>query len=647
MNSMILAFAVFFPLIASPISYLIGRKNKKARNYFAILVTVVTLLACFKLLGSEAEFVLSDVCGLALNFNATGLHIVLGCIASFIWMMTTAFSDEYFAHYRNRNRYYFFMLASLGATLGVFLSADLFTTFVFFEIMSFTSFVLVIHDESDTALRAAKTYLAVAVIGGLVTLMGIFMIYAQTNTVLYSELVGAIQNAQDPTYFYISGVCILVGFAAKAGIFPMHIWLPEAHPAAPAPASALLSCILTKSGVFGVIMLSCGMFLHDANWGMMILVLGVITMVLGAVLAVFSINLKRTLACSSLSQIGFITVAIGMMNLLGEHNTLAAQGTMLHILNHGLLKLVLFMAAGVVYMNLHKLDLNEIRGYGKNKPLLKGIFLMGVLGITGIPLWNGYVSKTLIHESIVEYIELLHEAGQSVFFFKSVEWLFLFAGGLTVAYMTKLFVAIFMEENKDQKKMDQAGCMNKLSAVILTVAAILLPLLGMLPHQTMDVIANFVLGTMHAHSSEHAVAYFSLVNLKGAVISVAIGAIVYFGFIRTVLMKKEADGTKVYVDVWPTWLNLENGIYRPLLLTILPFFGALFSRVIASVTEWLIGVMNFFIFNQGNAVITPKEDEKVTIASLDPERSESMNISKSLVFVSLGVTIAMLYIIFQ
>lgn len=645
MNSMKLAFTVFFPLIASFISYGIGRRNKKARNYFAIVVTMLTLGVCFSMIGSEETLVIENVCGLSLNFQATGLHLILACIASFIWMMTTAFSDEYFAHYRNRNRYYFFMLASLGATLGVFLSADLFTTFVFFEIMSFTSFVLVIHDESEKAIRAAKTYLAVAVIGGLVTLMGTFMIYAQTHTLMYKELVGAIQTASDPTYFYVCGILILVGFAAKAGIFPLHIWLPEAHPAAPAPASALLSCILTKSGVFGVIMLSCGMFLHDVNWGMLILVLGVITMVLGAVLAVFSVNLKRTLACSSLSQIGFISVAIGMMNLLGEHNTLAASGTMLHILNHGLLKLVLFMAAGVIYMNLHKLDLNEIRGYGKNKPLLKVIFLMGVLGITGIPLWNGYISKTLIHESIVEYIVLLQESGQSFAFFKGVEWLFLFAGGLTVAYMTKLFVAIFMEENKDQKKMDQAGCMNKLSSIVLTVSAILLPLLGMFPHQTMDVIANFALETMHAHPAAHEVAYFSFVNLKGAVISVVIGAAVYFGFIRTVLMKKEADGTKVYVDVWPVWLNLENGVYRPVLLQILPFLGALFSRLIASTTEWLIAILRFFIFNQENATVVPPEDDKIAIGALDPDHTQRINLAKSLIFFGLGLLITMIYLL--
>lgn len=112
-------------------------------------------------------------------------------------------------------------------------------------------------------------------------------------------------------------------------------------------------------------------------------------MVLGAVLAVFSVNLKRTLACSSMSQIGFIIIAIGMQGLLGEHNALAASGTLLHFLNHSLFKLLLFLGAGVIFMNLRELNLNKIRGYGKDKPLLKLIFLMPILGIGGIPLWNG------------------------------------------------------------------------------------------------------------------------------------------------------------------------------------------------------------------------------------------------------------------
>ena len=123
----------------------------------------------------------------------------------------------------------------------------------------------------------------------------------------------------------------------------------------------------------------------------------------GALLAVFSVDLKRTLACSSMSQIGFILVGVGMQGLLGEENLPAVHGTLLHMVNHSLIKLVLFMAAGVVFMNVHALDLNEIRGFGRKKPLLKSVFLAGALAIGGIPLFSGYISKTLLHESILEY----------------------------------------------------------------------------------------------------------------------------------------------------------------------------------------------------------------------------------------------------
>ena len=123
----------------------------------------------------------------------------------------------------------------------------------------------------------------------------------------------------------------------------------------------------------------------------------------GGLPGVFFKDLKRTLACSSMSQIGFILVGIGMQGLLGEENALAVHGTLLHMVNHSLIKLVLFMAAGVIYFNVHELDLNVLRGYGRKKPLLKGIFLTGALAMGGMPLFAGYVSKTLLHESIVEY----------------------------------------------------------------------------------------------------------------------------------------------------------------------------------------------------------------------------------------------------
>ena len=179
----------------------------------------------------------------------------------------------------------------------------------------------------------------------------------------------------------------------------------------------------------------------------------------------------------------------------------------------------------------------------------------------------------------------------------------------------------------------------------MLIAALILPILGMFPHQSMDAIAAMTLGSMNAHAGE-AVAYFSLTNLKGALISIVIGAAVYFGFVRTWLMSKQADGSTVYVDRWPAWLNLENGVYRPLLLHVLPFIGALVSRVIASIPEWLIKLSRRFIFNQENGVVIPPEDDKITIAALDPDKAQSINLAKSLVLFGLGMTIAMLYLIF-
>ena len=352
-------------------------------------------------------------------------------------------------------------------------------------------------------------------------------------------------------------------------MFPLHIWLPKAHPAAPAPASALLSGILTKAGIFGVLVLSGQVFLHDAGWGSALLILGEATMLLGAVLAVFSVNLKRTLACSSVSQIGFILTGIGMQCLLGEENGLAVWGTELHMINHSMFKLVLFMCAGAVYMNTHKLNLNDIRGFGRGKPALAAAFLCGCLGITGVPLFSGYISKTLLHESIVEYTEVLAEAGRSVLWMKGAEWIFLVSGGLTAAYMTKLFVALFVEKNADpavQAKYDaqKRKYMNGFSAAALLIPAALLPVMGSAPSETMARIAALGQEFMHLEEKMHTIHWFSGTNLKGAGISLAIGAAVYFGVIRPLLMKKRGDGIREYTDRWPSRLDLEEAVYRPL-----------------------------------------------------------------------------------
>lgn len=543
------------------------------------------------------------ICGLGLHFKLDSFRILYGSIAAFMWLMSTLFSKEYLSHYKNKGRYYCFTILTFFATEGVFFSADFYTTFIFFEIMSFTSYVWVAFDEKRESLRAAATYLAVAVIGGLVMLMGIFLLYDTMGTLVFDELIGSYEqicilnnSGVLARKLMAAGLCMLFGFGAKAGAFPLHIWLPKAHPVAPAPASALLSGILTKAGMFGILVLTSYLFLGCTAWGSLILIIGVCTMVVGAVLALFSVDIKRTLACSSVSQIGFILVGVGMSGLLGEENLLAVRGSLLHMVNHSLIKLALFMAAGVIFMNVHELNLNKIRGFGRKKPLLNYTFLMGALGIGGMPLWNGYVSKTLIHESIVEYTKLLEENVVSSMFrigtMKGIEWAFLISGGLTVAYMTKLYVAVFVEKNSDsavQEKFDnlRGTYMNGLSATVLTISATLLPVMGFFPGQVMGRIADLGQGFMQVEKEADKMAWFSLENLKGAAISILIGAIIYLVMVRLWMMKKE-NGSTAYINRWNQYLDLENLIYRPILLKAFPFVFGVVCRVLDSMIDAVV-----------------------------------------------------------
>ena len=313
-----------------------------------------------------------------------------------------------------------------------------------------------------------------------------------------------------------------------------------------------------------MLVLSTTVFLHDVQWGLLLAVLGAVTMVLGAVLAVLSVDLKRTLACSSISQIGFILVGTAMLCLLGDHNALAVDGTILHILNHSLIKMVLFPAAGIIHLTTHSFDLNDIRGFGRGKPLLALVMGLPMLSLAGVPGLNGYVSKTLLHESIVEYI---HLTGEGAALFQVLEALFLFSGGLTLAYMLKLFVCLFLERNALPeevlaRKWRQEGEHYIAPASVGGLLSYLLVMLrlGTDPGAAMDPIAAFARDFLGGTAPAHAVDYFAAVNLEGAAVSAVIGAGVYLLVVRTLLIRQGR-----YVDPIPPWLDLERGLYRPAL----------------------------------------------------------------------------------
>lgn len=610
MNALLL-IPVLMPFAGGYLAYGIGRKNKKIRDgvawgvSIAELLIAIILFVVFETTG-EMNFTLSKVAGLGLNFSLDGFRSFYVLLSAIMWAVTMTVSSEYFDHAHNRNRYYLFNLLTLGATMGVFLSADLYTTFVFFEVMSFVSYVMVAQEENPGAVAGGKLYLGIAIFGGMVMLIGLMLLSATLGTVDIAELSDAVSNCNDKTMVYIAGICAVIGFAAKAGAYPLHIWLPKAHAVAPAPASAILSGILTKTGVYGVLIVSCRIFAGCEQWYMGVLAVGVVTMLMGAVLALFSINIKRTLACSSVSQIGFILIGIGMLGysvIAGEEYEhpllLSSRGTILYMVNHTLVKLLLFLVAGMIYHNMHSLDLNDLRGFGRKKPLLHIQYIIGAFSLMGIPGTCGFIAKSFIHESIVGFNEVYEEVGGSLIFsantFALIEKLFLIGSGMTAAYMIKLYIAMFVEKNEDeniQKTMDEKRhYMSLKSEIAMCVAMLLIPIIGLMPHKILDVLANQGVSFMTLEPMDVYLPFFTWENIKGILVCAVMGVIIYVLIIRVFFMKD-----KRYIDAWPKHLDLEKYFYIPVIKAVC-FVGRVITRMLDSLMDTIIVILRKTIYS--------------------------------------------------
>lgn len=610
MNASLLPVSVFWPIIGGYISYGIGRKNKKIRDIFALAVALTELLMAVMIFmgyqtAGEAVFVIPKIAGLGLNFNLDGFRSFYVLLTAIMWAATMLCAGEYFDHGKNRNRYYLFNLMTLGMTMGVFMSADLYTTFVFFELMSFVSYIMVAQEEKPDAVAGGKLYLGIAVFGGMIMLIGLMILQSVLGTVDIAQLAEAVRNCDNKTGIYIGGLCASIGFAAKAGAYPLHIWLPKAHAVAPAPASAILSGILTKTGIYGILIVSCRIFAGCEQWFVGILVIGVITMLTGAFLALFSINIKRTLACSSVSQIGFILIGIGIMGYsvlseeFEESLLLSSRGTLLFMVNHTLVKMLLFLVAGMIYHNMHSLDMNELRGFGRNKPLLHIQFIIGAFSLMGIPGTCGFIAKSFVHESIVEFAELQAETGANFILSAAtisfIEKLFLIGSGMTAAYMIKLYIALFVEKNEDanvQKKMDEKKpYMSVRSEIGLCIAMLLIPIIGLLPHSILDRLANQGIEFLTLEPVNEYIAFYTWTNIKGILVCALIGVVIYLFIIRTFFMKDRR-----YINVWPKYIDLEKYLYMPLIKA-LCFVGRLVSRIFDCSTDNLIVLLRKYIYN--------------------------------------------------
>lgn len=439
---------VLWPLVGGLVIALFGRRGDRVRHATALVVTATSLLGVVALvpLVVREGYLISNIPALIgrISFYVDAFGLLFALLTSFVWLCSTLHALDYLRHDGHGTRYHAVSLLVLGAMLGVVLAGDLVTLYLSFEILGLLGFVLVIHEQTPAARKAALTYLWMTVAGSGALLAGIFLAYGVGGSINIGPLP---LTADAPPTIWVAFGLMLLGFGVKAGMVPVHGWLPGAHAAAPSPASALLSGVMIKAGAYGIFRIITALFRPDlgegwpgADFGLIVLWLGMVTMLLGVVMALRQHDAKRLLAYHSVSQMGFVLAGLGAGGYLGVEGAQGQAGGLLHVVNHGLFKAALFLGVGAVAFRTGERDLYKLGGLWRQMPVTFVFMLIAAAGIAGVPLFNGFVSKSLIHHALVEaYPELPG---------RLTEALFMITAGGTMASFIKLIALTFFGKPK-------------------------------------------------------------------------------------------------------------------------------------------------------------------------------------------------------
>lgn len=387
-------WAVVFPLLMAFVVMYVDRRSAVGRNIITVIASAITffiVLAMYPVI-MAGEIIYLPIAHLVppfgLSFRVDMLGFGLSLLSSFIWMLATIYSLEYMKKEGHGGRYYPALLLTLSGCMGIFLTGDLFSLFIFYEIMSLISYVLIIHEQTSEALKAGFKYLIVTIMGGLFLFFGIIITYELQGTISLHEG-GIITEAG--TLSFLAFISFFIGFGMKAGVVPLHVWLPDAHPVAPSPASALLSGIMIKTGAYGILRTVFNVYDHtvimEAGWHWIMAVIAVISILLGSAVAIAQEDLKRRLAYSSIAQMGYIILGISIMT---EE---ALVGDIFHIFSHAFMKSTLFLAAGAIILRTGKRKISDLAGVGHKMPMTMVAFTIAALAMIGIPPLNGFLSK--------------------------------------------------------------------------------------------------------------------------------------------------------------------------------------------------------------------------------------------------------------
>ncbi len=392
------------PLVIAFLLPLFGRKGKAAATLLANLVTVTLLVFAVASIGKSEVYEIGKwSIPLGINLVLDGLSSLLLLAISVVSAAAMLFSVRYMEQYTAKAKYLSLFLLMVAGMNGVVLSGDIFNLFVFLEIASLASYALVGFGCEHEELEASFKYMVLGSIGSIFVLFAVALVYGNTGTLNMAYISEAIQYSGMNAGLDFALALFIVGFGLKAALVPFHAWLPDAHPSAPAPISAMLSGVLIKSlGIYALARVVFNVFGVSVSIGWLLIVLGLLSMIAGAFLAIGQWDLKRLMAYSSISQIGYVILGIGLGATLiarGDNlawASLAILGGLFHLVNHAVYKSLLFLTSGSVEMTTGTRQMRQMGGLAEKLPITRTTCTVASASIVGIPPFSGFWSKLIL-----------------------------------------------------------------------------------------------------------------------------------------------------------------------------------------------------------------------------------------------------------
>jgi NADH:ubiquinone oxidoreductase subunit 5 (subunit L)/multisubunit Na+/H+ antiporter MnhA subunit len=441
---------LFVPIIGSIFLPVFGWISERLRNLAALAFVLVSLVFSFMLLPvvfGGNTVTITKLLPLGINFIlvADKLAVFMAIVSSLIGAIIVFYSTEYITHYENRNEYFFLVVLFLGSMMGIVFSANLIFLFVFWEITAIASYRLIgFYREPNVVLKADKSFL-VTVFGALVMLIGFIGIQQLTGSFDLPVIKEALKTTHLPG---ILVMLILFGILSKSATLPFHTWLPDAG-VAPSPVTALLhAAVLVKIGVYVYARLFIATFAIGDFWHTAVPVIAATSALVSAGAALVDTDIKRIIAYSTISQIGFIFLGLSV------NNEMAVAGGLLYILMHGLAKGGLFLSAGIIEQSTKLKDITKMGGLISKLPITAAAFLLCAFSIMGLPPFGGFFCKYMVISGAISsghyYIALV----------------FIIGAFMTIIYLLRLFSIVFLGEVKTEPLQKETPIMTASVAIL-------------------------------------------------------------------------------------------------------------------------------------------------------------------------------------